>query len=195
MEFLDMVGTAPEDLNRWRSALDQFLRSITHMRPEKRLVLKSPPHTGRIAQLRSMFPGAQFIHISRDPRALFPSTVRLWKALDEAQALQVPRHRDLNEYVFTACQRMYGGYSRQRQEIPPDALCELRYEDLIDDPMRVLRQVYDCLDLGNFEIVEPRIDAYLRGRAEYRASQYQLPADLEEEITRRWAFYFEMFGY
>jgi hypothetical protein len=195
MEFLDMQGTDPEDLEHWRSAMDQFLRGIAYMRPHQRLVLKSPPHTGRIEELWRMFPGAQFVHISRDPRALFPSTVRLWKALDEAQGLQVPQHNNLDEYVFAACERMYGGYSRQRREIPPEAICEVRYEDLVSQPARELRRVYEQLNLGNFTSVEPQIDVYLRGRGDYRASQYELPAELEQSIRRRWAFYFEMFGY
>jgi hypothetical protein len=195
MELLDMEGAAPEDVERWRSALERFLRGITYLRPEQRLVLKSPPHTGRIAHLYNMFPGAQFVHISRDPRALFPSTVRLWQALDEAQGLQVPRHKDLDEFVFAACQRMYRGYSRQRLEIPAASICEVRYEDLVAQPLRELHRVYESLNLGGFERVQPQAEQYLRGRGEYHASEYQLPVGADDAIRRRWAFYFEMFGY
>ena len=195
MDFLDMEEAGPEDLERWRHALQGFLRSVAYLRPNQRLVLKSPPHTGRLALLWQMFPGAQFIHISRDPRALYASTVRLWKALDDAQGLQVPRHEGLEEYVFAACERMYRGYVRQRPQIPAGSICELRYEDLVAEPARELRRIYQSLALGDFDHVQPHVEEYLRGRREYRAGRYQLPADLEEKVRRRWAFYFEMFGY
>ena len=33
--------------------------------------MKSPPHTGRIAELAKLFPGAKFIHIVRDPATAY----------------------------------------------------------------------------------------------------------------------------
>ena len=77
-------------------------------------MMKSPPHTGRIEELARLFPGAKFIHIVRDPYTIFPSTRRLWVSLDWAQGLQHPHHHDLDEYVFSAFERMYRGFNRQR---------------------------------------------------------------------------------
>jgi omega-hydroxy-beta-dihydromenaquinone-9 sulfotransferase len=194
LDMLDMQASA-EDIERWRCSLVRFTRSVALVRPDKRLVLKSPPHTGRVEYLLEMFPGASFIHLSRDPYQLFLSTMRLWRALDEVQGFQIPRHADLEEYVFTACERMYRGYARQRDAIPPAQLVELRYEDLIRDPLGMIQHVYEHLQLGPFSRVYDALTSYLDSQQEYRAGRYQMDPELRERIRRRWSFYFERFGY
>ena len=90
-----------------RRTLDHFLKALTIRYPKKRLVLKSPPHTGRIAQLADWFPDAKFIHMARHPHKLVSSTMRLWKSLDQTQSFQMPNYDDnwLKGYVFD-CQRL-----------------------------------------------------------------------------------------
>src|SRR5262249_52769865 len=79
-EYLELERVSPGQLAGWKRALVGFLRRVTFARP-KRLVLKSPTHSCRIKVLRELFPDAKFIHIIRDPRAVYPSTVHLWKSL------------------------------------------------------------------------------------------------------------------
>ena len=80
---------------RWRRKMREFVQMLTLRKKGKRLVMKSPPHTGRIEELAQLFPGAKFIHIVRDPYVIFPSTRRLWVSLDSAQGLQHPHYRQL----------------------------------------------------------------------------------------------------
>ncbi len=44
---------------------------------EKRLVIKSPVHTARVALLLKLFPDAQFIYIHRNPYEVFQSCVNM----------------------------------------------------------------------------------------------------------------------
>ena len=37
--------------------------------------------------------------------------------------------------------------------IPANQLCELKYEDLVRDPMGQLRRIYEQLELGDFDSV------------------------------------------
>ena len=108
-----------------------ILRGQTTGGEQKQLVLKSPPHTGRIRLLAEMFPGAKFIHVVRDPRALFASTVRLWEALDFANGFQIPRERNLEELIFTSFERMYDGFESQRSHLESDAGFICRSDHLI----------------------------------------------------------------
>ena len=121
--------------------------------------------------------------------------MRLWKTLDEAQAFQICRHEHVEEFAFHACERMYRGYEHQRPQIPDESICELRYEDLIQDPQFQLRRIYEHLQLGDFSDVTAHLEAYLQTQREYRASTYRLEPQLEEKIRSRWGFYFERFGY
>ncbi len=194
LEYLDMEGVPEDDRARWKATLVHFAKAITYLRG-KRIVFKSPPHTGRIETLLEAFPGAQFIHIARDPYELFASTLRLWKSLDKVQALQSPKNQGREEYVFAAFERMYRGYERQRQAIPPGQLHEIRYEDLVADPLEEMRTVYERLGLGDFEQVRPRLEEYLQEHQDYRRNQHALAPEIREEIDRRWARYLERFGY
>ena len=95
-----------------------FLKMLT-AQYKSQLVLKSPPHTGRLKQLAEWFPGAKFIHMSRHPYRLVPSTMRLWKLLDQLQSFQLPKYDDvwLKNYIFECKNLMYSAYLEQRIEI------------------------------------------------------------------------------
>ncbi|HEY2827960.1 MAG TPA: sulfotransferase [Pirellulales bacterium] len=193
-EFLDMDGCVPEDLARWRADMKRFAQMLT-MKKGKRLVMKSPPHTGRIEELAKLFPGAKFIHIVRDPYTIFPSTRRLWVSLDWAQGFQHPHYRGLDEYVLSAFERMYRGFHRQRGVIPANQLCELKYEDLVRDPMKELRRIYEQLELSDFDAVCSGMEAHVGGQKDYKTNQHELEPELRSEIRRRWSDYFARYGY
>jgi hypothetical protein len=194
-EFLDMDGCAPDDLARWRRDLKQFVQMLTLKKRGKRLIMKSPPHTGRIEELSRLFPGAKFIHIVRDPATILPSTRRLWVSLDTAQAFQHPHHRDLDEYVFSAFERMYRGFFRQREAIDPGNLCEVKYEDLVRDPIGELRTIYEKLDLGDFDSVRPAIEEYVGQQKDYKVNKHELDPELRDQIRTRWGDYCRRYGY
>ena len=125
------------------------------MRSPRRIVLKSPPHTFRIKILLEMFPKARFLHIIRNPYVIFPSTINLWKRLYRNDGLQVPTYEGLDEHVFATFSRMYEVFERDRKLIPAGQFCEVRYEDLVAQPIEQIERVYDELNLGGFETVRP----------------------------------------
>lgn len=194
LEFLDMEGAREADLAKWKRELRRFI-AMQMYRKQKGLVLKSPTHTGRLQVLAEMFPNAKFVHITRDPHQLFSSTQRLWSTLDEAQGLQVPREEHLDEYVFTALERMYRGFERQRLQVDPSRICDIRYEQLIRDPVESLRKVYDQLGLGDFERARPKIEQSMQQRQGHKSNRHDLPLETKSEIGRRWADYCQRYGY
>ena len=193
-EYLDLGGVPEPALNRWKSAFLWFLKCVT-LRNPKRIVLKSPPHTCRIRVLLEMFPKAKFVHIIRDPYVIFPSTVNLWKRLYRDQGLQVPNYEGLDEHVFTTFTRMYDAFERDRDLIGPGQFCEVRYEDLIADPVEQMRLVYQRLELGDFESVRPGIEDYFAGQKDYKTNRYQITPELRAEITRHWGKFIRKYGY
>src|ERR1700676_4997764 len=75
-EYFDLEHISSAEKARWKDGLLWFLKCIS-WRDRKPIVLKSPPDTFRIKVLSEMFPGARFVHITRNPFAVFPSTVHL----------------------------------------------------------------------------------------------------------------------
>ena len=176
-EYLDFEGLSEESVQHWLQSLRSFLVtvSISTGRP---LIIKSPTHTGRIAWLAREFPEAKFIHITRDPRELFPSTCRLWRGLDEVQALQKPNHEQIESYVVDCFQRMYAAFHAQRDQVDPQRLIDIRYEDLVKDPVGTLRRIYQTLRLSDFDTVQPTIEAWVESEhRDYKPNKHELDDD------------------
>jgi omega-hydroxy-beta-dihydromenaquinone-9 sulfotransferase len=193
-EYLDMTGVPPESLKRWKHAFLWFLKCMT-LRSPKRIVLKSPPHTARIRTLLDMFPDAKFVHIIRDPHVIFPSTMNLWKRLYLDQGLQTPTYEGLDEHVYTTFTRMYEAFERDRGLLGPGQLCDVRYENLIADPVGQMRRVYQDLRLGEFNAVQPEIEKYFAGQKDYKTNRYQITPEMRAEVGRRWGDFLQRYGY
>ncbi|HLJ91647.1 MAG TPA: sulfotransferase [Gemmataceae bacterium] len=193
-EYFDLRGISPRALASWKRDFLRFIQYLNYQ-DSKRLVLKSPPHTFRIPVLLELFPDARFVHIVRDPYIVFPSTVNLWKSLYRTHALQRPTFAGLEEYVFTTFQRMYEALERDRQLVRPSRFHELRYEDLVRDPIGQMQALYDQLELGEFEKLRPRLQDYAARTAGYETNRYTLTPQLREEIGRRWGKVIRQYGY
>lgn len=194
-EYLDTESLPAEQRARWSQTLTKFLQAVSY-RNERPLVVKSPTHTGRVATLAEAFPGAKFIHITRDPRALFPSTVRLWNSLDEVQSLQKPDGQQTEAYVLDCLEQMYRAFHRQRDAVEPGNLIDIRYEDLIADPVGQVERIYRELRLGDFAHVQETLTRWAEtAHRDYKTNQHRLPAEQDALIRQRWSEYFERYGY
>jgi hypothetical protein len=184
-EYISLERIPPEDRDRWKRTLDWFLRALT-VAHDRRLVLKSPLHTCRIKLLLEMFPDARFVHIVRDPLAVFASTMHLWKRLCRDQGLQSPRFDDLEERILSAYERMYESFERDLPLLAPARFCEVRYEDLVADMPGQMRRIYEALELGGFEQALPAIRDYAKKHADYRPNRYTISEQAREQVARRW---------
>jgi hypothetical protein len=190
-----LEGLPRRQREAWKQTFLRFLRHLTYKDP-RRLVLKSPTHSCRIQVLQELFPDARFVHIVRDPYLVFSSTVNLWKSLYQAQGLQKPTFAGLEEHVFTTFNHVYAQIEQGKKHVPAGRLHEVRYEDLIADPVGQMRRLYDGLQLGDFELVLPRIQRYLADNAGYQTNRYRpLDSQLQEEITCRWGDVIRHYGY
>lgn len=193
-EYLTLTDLTPAEIKAWQDTLQWFLKRVFY-RSRQRIVLKSPPHLSRLNVLTKLFPESRFIHIVRDPLDMFPSTVRLWKSLYSVQGLQVPRFDGLEEYVFTTFETMYREFERQRPLIPASHIHDVRYEDLVRDPIGQLQLAYKKLELGEFEPARPKVAEYARSVAKFKRNEHTLSLKRREEVLRRWGPYLAKYGY
>jgi omega-hydroxy-beta-dihydromenaquinone-9 sulfotransferase len=185
----------PRKREAWKKAFLNYLRHLNYKDP-RRLILKSPTHSCRIRTLLELFPDARFIHIVRNPYVVFPSTVNLWKALFETHGLQKPNNFGLDEYVMNTFTMLYAKLEEGRRLVGPGRFVELRYEDLIRDPVAGMQQLYAHLGLDGFEKVKPRIEAYLAANRDYQTNRYpNLSEQTRAEIARRWGNVIQQYGY
>ncbi len=179
-----------------QEAMEYFLKALT-VRYDSQLVLKSPPHTGRLHHLAEWFPGAKFVHMSRHPYKLVPSTMRLWKLLDQIQGFQIPKYDDtwMKNYIFECKDLMYASYFGHRAELPENQLVEVKFEDLVADPVSEMHRVYEQLEMAEFNQLKPSIEQYFYSKKDHQTNPFSIDSTLQTEIDNNWHQYMEVFGY
>jgi len=194
--YLDLEGLSDAERGRWANGYLWLYRRLA-LKHKRRLLLKSPPNTARIKLLLELFPEARFIHIARDPRAVVPSTIKLWRALYSTQGLHNPPRLDpwLETHVIETFARMARAYEEGRKLVPEGRFAELRMEDLLKDPLGQVEGVYRRLGLEGFAAARPAFEAFLAARGIHAAGAYELAPELEERIATLLAPYRARFGY
>src|SRR5205823_1911873 len=141
--YLTLRGVPDAEVAAWKAALLGFVRKLAwkHRKP---LVLKSPAHTARIRLLLEMFPEAKFVHIRRDPYAVFRSARHTTQKLVGYFALQRPA-LDVEGRTIRDYRAVYDAFFEEVGLIRRDRLHEVRFEDLERDPIGRMRGVYETL--------------------------------------------------
>jgi hypothetical protein len=101
----------------------------------------------------------------------------------------------LREYVFSTFEQMHVKLAATRTLIDAENFYELRYEDLTHDLVEQMEALYKFFNLGDFDAVRPAIQRYAEHSKRYRTNEYPLDPSTRDEITRRWADYFQQHGY
>jgi hypothetical protein len=195
-KYLTLRRVSREEQERWKAALQSFVRKLTYQHGQRPLVLKSPAHTGRVKLLLEAFPDARFVHIHRHPYEVYQSAVHTTKKVIPWWTLQRPNYEGVEERTLAEYAEIYDAYFEDRHLIPPGRLHELRYADLVADPLGQLRTTYDALGLPDFSLAEPAVGEYLGTIRNYERNKF---SDIEprwkEAIATRWRRCFEEWGY
>ncbi|MEM8736584.1 MAG: sulfotransferase [Planctomycetota bacterium] len=195
LKWLDLRSVPESECRLWMQGFLEFLRVLTFHNSGKRLVLKSPTHTGRLGVLAEMFPDAKFIHLTREPTTMFSSTLRLWDSLEQVQALGVSDSTEqLERYVAECNQVMYQGFVRDRSSLDNAQIVDVRYQELAENPRGVVERLYEELQLGDFQDCEAALDARLENHRDYKPNRHQISEELERKVAEYWPQYCEYFS-
>jgi len=119
----------------------------------------------------------------------------MWQTLYRTHGMQRPTFDGLENHVFDSFVRLYDKLEDSKKQLAPFNFCELRYEDLVSDPVGQLRSIYEALKLDGFDEVLPRLDGYLETMSSYATNRYFVSSATETEITRRWGPIIQRLGY
>ena len=191
---LDYRRIPSHALEEWKQSFVLFLKKLT-LSEQGRIVLKSPPHLGRVATILELFPDAQFIHIVLNPYAVYRSMWQLWRNSLAYSSLQEPDREMVDELILSWYEELFSLFERDRNRIPQGALYEMKYEDLEEKPLEILRSTYETLGLSGFDQVEDKITAYLESIKTYQKNPHQMDEESREKVSKRWRFTFERYGY
>lgn len=159
-----------------------------------RWVLKAPSHLAWLPELFDVYPDAWVVHTHRDPLKSVPSTISLMATLQwmRSNHTLVDVAAPATAHGFAA---MLDTVMRQRAEgvIPNERIIDVRYHDLMTDPIGTLRSVYERIGAEFTDEVRQRVLAYLaakpkgtHGAHEYSLAEFGLDAT---ELRHRFADY------
>ena len=193
--FLAFQGVDERAVASWRAGLQFFLKKV-QLKCGRPLILKSPPHTARLRLLLEAFPGAKFIHIHRNPYAVFQSSRHLFETIVDWHRLQRAHLDDLDDWILRQHKSMYAAFFGQRSSIPAGDFHEIGFEQLEADPIRELRAAYERLGLPDFAEAEPCVRNYLSSIAGYKKNVFaELDSALKQRVRSEWSDYFEAWDY
>ena len=193
-----------QDRPAWQKHLEGFLRSVAFARHRATgqapayLLVKSPTHTGRLSWLARAFPDARFIHLVREPVALFSSSQILIHAMFATQAMNVKGIESealIEESVFENFDRLYEHFDSDCADLASNRLLTIKYEDLKNSPMQQVEQIYEFLDINISPETTAGITNELAARKQYRPNQHAPDPELEKRIREQWKSYGERYGY
>ncbi|MCF0233415.1 MAG: sulfotransferase [Thermoguttaceae bacterium] len=193
-DYLTLRDLTDAQRAKWLDALEYILKALTIAEP-KTVVLKSPPHTARVKTILERFPNAKFVHISRNPFILFPSTVNLWTTLARTHGLQRPKGgAALEEKVLSDFERMYDAYFEDVKLLKERQFCEISYDELVSAPVATLERVYAELGIEGFDEKRDEFQKFAETQKAYKKNKFEISPEIRETIARRWAKYIERYG-
>lgn len=192
---LDPRCLPDEALERWKEAMCYLMKSISFWKGQRRILLKSPLHAGRVETLLGLFPGAKFIHIVRNPYHVYQSNKKLWEETLCRSHLQVPDLGRVEEIMLSWYTELFSLLERDRHLIPEGSLLEIKFEDLEKNPVDSLKGIYEHFGFPGFAGFERKVSEYLESIEDYKKNSYQLDPVARQKVSSRWQDTFERYGY
>ena len=184
-------GLGENRLRRWRSLTAMFCWKVTRFRGDRVLVLKTPSHTARVAELDRLFAGkVRFVSIERERGAVIRSNLAMHRALASHALADGPDDVALRCRVEGELDETIAKRDAELGAIDPGRVVRVRYEDLVADPMGQMERVSEGVGLAWDGPARRRVAAYLHRVGRYRPGSdlSALPPDPEPEagVGRPW---------
>jgi Sulfotransferase family len=171
-----------------------FLQQLQWHCSSERWVLKAPAHLSALEELCAVYPDVGVIMTHREPLEVLASEASLHTVLRQTFSDSVDPAavgREMTE--LTAAEIRAGLETRDHDCALPERFLDVRYRDLVKDPIGAVRRVYTHFDIPFTTIAEARMRRYMaetpkdkHGAHVYSLTQFGLNPDQERERYREY---------
>jgi len=171
------------------------LQQLQFRQSAERWILKAPAHMFAAPALLSIYPDARFIQIHRDPIEAVASVSSLVTILrrvfsDAVDPIQVGRD------ALTYWARALKTFMHEREQLSPQRVCDLRYEDVRRDPIAAARRVHEYFGWKFTKEIEERMRIVLARQASQTNGVHRYDAaHFKLDGMNGFAEYCERFGF
>lgn len=146
----------------------QFLQHLQTGHSSRRWVLKSPDHVYGLEQLFTVFPDASLIQTHRNPLEVLASSIDLTQVLRGLYGRPGDREETLAAEIRTLADNTERFIKfRERHPELKDRIVDVKYTELIADPLATVRRIYEQLGLSLPESAADRMRQLASNRSRY----------------------------
>jgi hypothetical protein len=195
LKSIHFEGLTKEEINKWKQNYLKFMKTVTFSNNGKRLLLKNPANTTRITMLLDLFPDAKFIHIYRNPYKVYLSTIKMRNKVLDKLALQQASKEEIEKQVIENYKRVMKSFFKQEKLIPKENIVDVRYEDLVADPIKQVKTIYSKLNLSGLNTALPEMNKYLEMQKDYKTNVYTIDEKILKRVENNWKFALDLWDY
>lgn len=195
LKSIHFENLTPEEKNQWKVVYQDFFKTVTLANHGKRLLSKNPANTARITTLLELYPEASFIHIYRNPYKVYLSTKKMRKNVLTKLALQQSFNTEIEQQVIQNYLRLMRSFFDQQEKIQKGKFVEIKYEDLISNPIEQVKKIYATLNLSGFEDALPKMEKYLEQQSNYKTNVYAIDEKIVQHVNKNWEFTIDRWKY
>jgi hypothetical protein len=147
----------------------RFLQYLQLSDPHKNWILKSPEHVYGLNHLLSVFPDAVIIQTHRNPLEVLRSSLQLNEVMEGVFAHPGNRVQAVSREAKSLIESM--DCIRLFRKAHPEfagRFIDVHYDELICDPLELVRQIYQRLNRRLVELVSERIQRLAAKRSRYK---------------------------
>ena len=165
-----------------------WLQHLAWKNPRSRWVLKVQEHAHHLPELIATYPDAVLVQPHRDPVTVMASISRLIEVIRCVSFERIDR-AELGRELMHLWDDGQRAAMAWRTANPDHQVLDLRFKDLIADPVAAVRQVYDHADIPFTEETEQAVSRWWRehpadkhGQHRYELADYGLTREMVEEV-------------
>ncbi len=178
----------------------KVLQTLWRREPAARWMLKAPSHLSQLRTLFGVYPDARVIQIHRDPLKTVPSTISLMGTIKSMRSDEIDVDA-LAPWISLGYGMMLDDTidARASGALPDDQFVDVRYADLMSDPVVTIDRIYRRLGVEEPPSFGATVTEYLaarpkgvRGAHRYSLEETGLDPAVERERFRRYQAHYDV---